>query len=37
MYSEKGRALQKQVWKEVIGELKANVPELQIDVDGTIV
>jgi hypothetical protein len=27
--SDKARALQRLVWKEVIGELKAKVPELQ--------
>lgn len=32
--SDKARALQKSVWKEVIDELKANVPELQADLDG---
>ncbi|KAF1962885.1 NAD(P)-binding protein [Byssothecium circinans] len=32
--SEKARALQTQVWKEVINELKANVPELQAGLDG---
>lgn len=32
--SGKARALQKSVWKEVIDELKANVPELQADLDG---
>jgi hypothetical protein len=32
--SEKARALQKQVWKEIIDELKANVPELQAGLDG---
>jgi hypothetical protein len=37
MYSEKGKALQKQVWKEVVDELKVNVPELEMDMDGTIV
>ncbi|KAL1603463.1 hypothetical protein SLS60_005050 [Paraconiothyrium brasiliense] len=29
IYSDKARALQKQVWKEIIDELKAHVPELQ--------
>ena len=32
--SEKARALQRSVWKEVISELKANVPELQTGLDG---
>ena len=32
--SEKARALQKLVWKEVIEELKANVPGLQAGLDG---
>ena len=27
--SEKARALQRQVWEEVITELRTNVPELQ--------
>lgn len=27
--SEKARALQRQVWKEVITELRSNVPELR--------
>lgn len=32
--SDKARALQESVWKEVIDELKANVPELQASLDG---
>jgi hypothetical protein len=32
--SEKARALQRLVWKEVSDELKANVPELQAVLDG---
>ena len=32
--SDKARALQRLVWKEVIDELKANVPELQAGLDG---
>ncbi|KAI0887506.1 uncharacterized protein GGS22DRAFT_157330 [Annulohypoxylon maeteangense] len=32
--SDKARALQKLVWKEVSEELKANVPELQAGLDG---
>lgn len=32
--SEKARALQKRVWKEVIDELKAHVPEVQAGLDG---
>lgn len=32
--SNKARALQRSVWKEVIDELKANVPELQASPDG---
>ncbi|KAI1345319.1 hypothetical protein F5Y01DRAFT_300830 [Xylaria sp. FL0043] len=31
--SEKARALQKTVWKEIIDELKANVPQLQASLD----
>jgi hypothetical protein len=34
IYSDKARALQRLVWKEVINELKANVPELQATLDG---
>lgn len=32
--SEKARALQKQVWKEIIDELKANVPGVKDGLDG---
>jgi hypothetical protein len=32
--SEKARALQRSVWKEVSDELEANVPELQAGLDG---
>ncbi|KAL1857093.1 hypothetical protein Daus18300_010436 [Diaporthe australafricana] len=32
--SEKARTLQRLVWKEIIDELKANVPELQVGLDG---
>lgn len=31
--SEKARALQKSVWKEISDELRANVPELQAGLD----
>lgn len=31
IYSEKAKALQKVVWKEIIQELRDNVPELQAD------
>ena len=32
--SDKARALQRLVWKEITDELKAHVPELQASLDG---
>lgn len=32
--SDKARTLQRSVWKEIIDELKANVPDLQAGLDG---
>lgn len=34
MGSDKARAVQRPVWKAVIDELKANMPELQAGLDG---